>query len=68
MATRPNWQRCALLLFPLLSYGCAHQPVCPSVDRYPSAGADLLQPPPEPGAFRKELEAIIAKGRTSDPT
>ena len=53
----------ALLLTALLS-GCASPPP-PKVGQPPK---ELRIPPPPPGAMTDRLEAILKRGRTSEPT
>lgn len=70
MDTRKRFARFAMLAGLCLLCGCATSPVCPTVESYPSPNPDLMEPAPAPGQFRRDLEAILAKGQgpTSGPT
>ena len=66
--TSPRWSAfvsvlLAVLLTVLLS-GCASPPT-PKVGQPPK---ELMIPPPPPGAMTDRLEAILKRGRTSEPT
>jgi len=70
LQTRISWRLSAfvnvlliVLLTALLS-GCASPPT-PKVGQPPK---ELMIPPPPPGAMTDRLEAILKRGRTSEPT
>ncbi len=66
--TRKLWLSYVLVwLAPLLMSACSVRPIVPSCPK-PVVPADLMQPIPEQGHYRKRLDQILAPNSTSSPT
>lgn len=63
MRTKPSLRAFALVL-PLVLSACASRPTCPPPRPMPEPPADLMQPAPEEGSFRRRLDEISGQNST----